>query len=378
MIYLNCNKNFMGLFDDLLGGGAKKAEPTPVTPATPVQDATPIIISDDSAPMASNSGIPMPAVDPVAVMNEQTTSTPPSLDDILSMAPMNPNMPSYTAQKAMESKNPVSESPIVVTETPTIIETTPTQAMTEISPIITETPVVTENSIQEVSFATMTPAVENTAPIVSEMPLQTENTMPVVGVATQENITTPTSDIFAISETAPVQNEILNLSETPSASENSLFSAMETTTPVVENISENPVNIETSENIFAGVAESVTPVAEATPETTSDFLMAGLLQLEKMEKSLAERKNSFLAQAEEYRAEKEKFAALEEKAIADAHSMDDEQARIDAMKAYFKKQQDGASLNDSVNTALAGVAVQNAVDTTIEKKTTRKKTASLV
>lgn len=376
MIYLNCNKNFMGLFDDLLGGGAKKAEPTPVTPATPIQDATPIIISDDSAPMASNSGIPMPAVDPVAVMNEQTTSTPPSLDDILSMAPMNPNMPSYTAQKAMESQNPVSESSIVVTETPTIIEATPT--MTEISPIITETPVVTENSIQEVSFATMTPAVENTAPIVSEMPLQTENAMPVVGVATQENITTPTSDIFAISETAPVQNEILNLSETPSASENSLFSTMETETPVVENISENPVNIETSENIFAGVAESVTPVAEATPETTSDFLMAGLLQLEKMEKSLAERKNSFLAQAEEYRAEKEKFAALEEKAIADAHSMDDEQARIDAMKAYFKKQQDGASLNDSVNTALAGVAVQNAVDTTIEKKTTRKKTASLV
>lgn len=376
MIYLNCNKNFMGLFDDLLGGGAKKAEPTPVTPATPIQDATPIIISDDSAPMASNSGIPMPAVDPVAVMNEQTTSTPPSLDDILSMAPMNPNMPSYTAQKAMESQNPVSESSIVVTETPTIIEATPT--MTEISPIITETPVVTENSIQEVSFATMTPAVENTAPIVSEMPLQTENAMPVVGVATQENITTPTSDIFAISETAPVQNEILNLSETPSASENSLFSTMETETPVVENISENPVNIETSENIFAGVAESVTPVAEATPETTSDFLMAGLLQLEKMEKSLAERKNSFLAQAEEYRAEKEKFAALEEKAIADAHSMDDEQARIDAMKAYFKKQQDGASLNDSVNTALAGVAVQNAVGTTIEKKTTRKKTASLV
>lgn len=376
MIYLNCNKNFMGLFDDLLGGGAKKAEPTPVTPATPIQDATPIIISDDSAPMASNSGIPMPAVDPVAVMNEQTTSTPPSLDDILSMAPMNPNMPSYTAQKAMESQNPVSESSIVVTETPTIIEATPT--MTEISPIITETPVVTENSIQEVSFATMTPAVENTAPIVSEMPLQTENAMPVVGVATQENITTPTSDIFAISETAPVQNEILNLSETPSASENSLFLAMETTTPVVENISENPVNTETSENIFAGVAESVAPVAEATPETTSDFLMAGLLQLEKMEKSLAERKNSFLAQAEEYRAEKEKFAALEEKAIADAHSMDDEQARIDAMKAYFKKQQDGASLNDSVNTALAGVAVQNAVGTTIEKKTTRKKTASLV
>lgn len=378
MIYLNCNKNFMGLFDDLLGGGAKKAEPTPVTSATPVQDATPIIISDDSAPMASNSGISMPAVDPVAVMNEQTTSTPPSLDDILSMAPMNPNMPSYTAQKAMESQSLVSESSIVVTETPTIIETTPTQTMTEISPIIAETPVVTENPIQEVSFATMTPAVENTAPIVSEMPLQTENTTPVVEMATQNDVTTPVSDIFAISEGVPAQNEILNLSETPSTNENSLFATMETATPVVENISENSVNTETSENLFAGVAESMSPIAEATPQTTSDFLMAGLLQLEKMEKSLAERKNSFLAQAEEYRAEKEKFAELEEKAIADAHSMDDEQARIDAMKAYFKKQQDGASLNDSVNTALAGVAVQNAVDATIEKKTTRKKSASLV
>ena len=105
------------------------------------------------------------------------------------------------------------------------------------------------------------------------------------------------------------------------------------------------------------------------PENTDSFLNAGLLQLEKMEKALADRKQKFLDQAEEYRSEKEKFAKLEAEAIESSRSMDDEQSRIDTMKKYFKKQQEGANINDSVGTALTGIGVKNAVGKTMNRKT---------
>lgn len=367
----------MGLFDELLGG-SKSAQPTSATPATSgpaAIDPTPVIVQDSVTIGAnSSSGITMPTVDPMMVLNEQTTSTPPSLDDILNISAGNvtAEMPSYTERKAAEAAmsasvvTPVAEgtSPIVtpvvensspiITEAPAPVATTPYN-------IISETPVVP-------TILAETP-VESAPTILSETPVEA----PMNSLFAEAKTEAPEVISFEVKAETPVEAPV----ETPS-----LFNfgteekALETpASPLVET-----AEISDNSSLFGGISTEITEekVAEKTPEisleSTSDFLAAGLVQLANMKKLLADRKEKYLAEAESYREQKEKFAELEKQAIENSRSMDDEAARIDSMEAYFKKQQDGANTNDSVNTALTGIAVQNAVGTTIEKKTSRKKT----
>lgn len=368
----------MGLFDDLLGG-SKKAETTPT-------------------PVTQTETIP-----------QGTTVTPAAIDELLNISAGNvtPEMPSYTAQKAAQPE----VSPVIISETPAVIETASPVIISEtpaVAPIITETPVATSPVISEVTptleanspiITEIAPAQEMTSPIITETPVVAEN--PVVTPLVSETPVeatpiiseTPTNltDLFGGNATdslfgaeIPATTEIVSEDkmETPAITtelpETSLFgveipTATKAETPSILGFdaqSETPAE----NNIFAEVANE-TKTETSMPENTEGFIVAGLLQLEKMEKSLAERKQKFLDQADEYRSEKEKFAKLEEEAIENSRSMDDEQKKIDTMKKYFNKQLEGPNINDSVDTALTGIAVQNAVGKTIEKKTTRKKTA---
>lgn len=319
-------------------------------------ESTPI--AQDSANIGANSssGIVMPTVDPMMVLNEQATSTPPSLDDILNISAGNvtPEMPSYTARKAAEN---TETTPIV---TPVVEDSSPI--------IVSETP-AESNSV----------TVENPTPVATT-PYNLVSETPVVPTILSETTDEKSSDSSEVKTEIPeaISSEIKV--ETPAES-SSLFdfgTNEEIPTLTIAETTEVSDNSSLFGDIGTEIAEE--KVAEKEPEisleSTSDFLAAGLIQLANMKKSLADRKEKFLAEAESYREQKEKFAELEKQAIENSHSMDDEAARIDAMEAYFKKQQDGASMNDSVNTALTGIAVQNAVGTTIEKKSSRKKTVA--
>ena len=330
------NKN-MGLFDDLLGGGSKNATP---------QDTTPIM------------------TDPMEGMSQETTSTPPAIDELLNISAGNvtADMPSYTEQKAAESQNMVTEvapaieiteaeSPIIISDATEMV--TPVVESTSVtsdapSSLIAETPAVAP-SISE-NLVTETPVIS----LLDETPM-TETS--VTEVVTPEAVTPETS---LISEE--------NHETAEKAAESGLFSLVDQDLESAQALA-TETSVENTENSSIFASSETETLTTEIPENTDSFLTAGLLQLEKMEKALADRKQKFLDQAEEYRSEKEKFAKLEAEAIENSRSMDDEQSRIDMMKKYFKKQQEGANINDSVGTALTGIGVKNAVGKTINRKT---------
>lgn len=337
------NKN-MGLFDDLLGGGSKNATP---------QDTTPIM------------------TDPMAGMSQGTTSTPPAIDELLNISAGNvtADMPSYTEQKAAESQN-------MVTEVVPAIEIT-----AEESPII-------------ISDATgvATPVVESTS-VTTDAPSSLITEMPVVAPSISENLVTETPVISLLDETPMTETSVTEVvtpeAVTPEtsliseenhetaekAAESGLFSLVDQDLESAQALA-TETSVENTENSSIFASSETETLTTEIPENTDSFLTAGLLQLEKMEKALADRKQKFLDQAEEYRSEKEKFAKLEAEALENSRSMDDEQDRIDTMKKYFKKQQEGANINDSVGTALTGIGVKNAVGKTMNRKRTPTKQAA--
>ena len=327
------NKN-MGLFDDLLGGGSKNTAP---------QDTTPIM------------------TDPMAGMPQGTTSTPPAIDELLNISAGNvtADMPSYTVQKAAESQN-------IVTEAAPAIEITATE-----SPII-------------ISDATEVAPVVETTPVTTDAPSSLIAETPVVAPSTSENLVTETPVISLLDETPMTETsvtevvapevatpEISLISEenhetAEKAAESGLFSLVGQDLESAQALA-TETSVENTENSSIFASSETETLTTEIPENTDSFLNAGLLQLEKMEKALADRKQKFLDQAD--RSEKEKFAKLEAEALENSRSMDDEQDRIDTMKKYFKKQQEGANINDSVGTALTGIGVKNAVGKTINRKT---------
>ena len=175
----------MGLFDDLLGGSK-----TPATPQATTADASgsDVIVNADTQE-ATESIHP-------SLANNVQAPTPAAIDDLLnaSAGNMTADMPSYTAQKALESENdstPIATDAIVsdvsVAETQTsdsIASAEPEMApMISFDPIVepaNETPVAqtSENIVSE----TMTPA-ENSllslvesedAPMITETVAQTQ------------------------------------------------------------------------------------------------------------------------------------------------------------------------------------------------------------
>ncbi len=332
------NKN-MGLFDDLLGGGSKNTAP---------QDTTPIM------------------TDPMAGMPQGTTSTPPAIDELLNISAGNvtADMPSYTAQKAAESQNIVTEAApaieITATESPIIISDTAEVA----TPVVEATP-VTEEAPSALVMET---------PVMETPMLEPQAETPVISLLDEAPLAETSAAEISTPEISPMTEEN-HEATADNVADAGLFSLVdqdiESTQPLVaETSAENTEN----SSIFAS-SETET-LTTGIPENTDSFLTAGLLQLEKMEKALADRKQKFLDQAEEYRSEKEKFAKLETEALENSRSMDDEQDRIDTMKKYFKKQQEGANINDSVGTALTGIGVKNAVGKTMNRKRTPTKQAA--
>lgn len=337
----------MGLFDDLLGG-SKAQTPAPET----------------------------------ATMPQGTTVTPQAIDDLLNMSAGNvtADMPSYTAQKA-EGQAVTTDVPASLpASSPTQVPVTTAEAPASL--IITDTApetsapaaVVTPEAVSApVEAPVVSPVTTESSPMISVM--SEEDTTPVVSF--EESKTEPTVSFEAqkTEEVAPVvsldafgtQNETTtpNASAATTAESSSLF-AFNETPKVEETLTVALEERKTEEVPVVSLFDEATH--GTSPDNTTDFLVAGLKQLEAMEASLAERKQHFLEQAEAYRNRKEGFAQKEKQAREDAHSMDDEQKRIDSMKQYFRKQLDGPTINDSVGTAIAGIGVQNAVEKTIDSK----------
>lgn len=393
----------MGLFDDLLG-------------TTKPQTET----------IVSEAPVPAPNIDPMAVMEEKVTSTPPEVDAFLNMSAgaVTADMPSYTDRKAHGEAvatttitEDISFAPAIET-TPELDLNSTTESVSTVTPEIAETPVLDLFASAEVSVPTAeiipeapveTPVIEavSEAPIISgdSLSLTTENIFetPVLETETTENIVTTTEETtpvvaennsildFSITETEvkTEENPLVEVVSIESENNNGTISddifgfatkTTENNETLVEAKSEEKIEEKTEENIFAIATEA--PLLEAKAETmetnissTSDFITASLVQLDKMEQSLADRKAQFLSQAEQYRLEKEKFAELEAKALEDSTSMDAEQSRITTMRNYFQKQlKQESEITDSVNTALAGIATQKAVGNAMKKspRTTKK------
>lgn len=326
----------MGLFDDLLGGGSKNTAP---------QDTTPIM------------------TDPMAGMPQGTTSTPPAIDELLNISAGNvtADMPSYTAQKAAESQNIVTEAApaieITATESPIIIS----DATGVATPVVEAAPATAEapNSLV-IDTPAISPVVENPVTETPVISLLDETPM------TENSVTEVVAPEVATPEISLISEE--NHETAEKAAESGLFSLVDQDLESAQALA-TETSVENTENSSIFASSETETLTTEIPENTDSFLTAGLLQLEKMEKALADRKQKFLDQAEEYRSEKEKFAKLETEALENSRSMDDEQDRIDTMKKYFKKQQEGANINDSVGTALTGIGVKNAVGKTINRKT---------
>lgn len=319
----------MGLFDDILGNSQSKQTQATTDNQILVEDASSILVTD----------VP---TEPALPLDTNQTSTPPEVDAFLNMSAgdITSEMPSYTERKAMGesvatssliSENIATEnSPILVSETPEIIS---------------------EQS--QVSEALATPTEVTTPEVAVESPLFGD-------ISTTNEIQEQTS---LASETA---EEVISANLLPDEEEKNMETEVKT-----ENFLFGMDSSDSEEKV-----ETAT-TTDSFPTSTLDFLSAGIAQLDVMEKSLQDKKQAFLNQAEEYRAEKEKFAELEKNALADSRSMDDEHDRIVAMRKYFETQQNKQTetkeVTESVKTALTGISVQNAVDKTMKPKTRTRK-----
>lgn len=122
--------------------------------------------------------------------------------------------------------------------------------------------------------------------------------------------------------------------------------------------------------------------SEETYTHPDEFIVASLEKIDAMIAHINARHDAKLKEALEYKTEKEKFASEEENAYTEAEKMVLERNRAEEMRRYFQTEQDKKApisfvqeekvdtpraLSESVETALTGIAVQNAVSTTVEQ-----------
>ena len=122
--------------------------------------------------------------------------------------------------------------------------------------------------------------------------------------------------------------------------------------------------------------------SEETYTHPDEFIVASLEKIDGMIAHINTRHDAKLKEALEYKTEKEKFASEEENAYTEAEKMVLERNRAEEMRRYFQAEQDKKApilfvqedkmdtpraLSESVETALTGIAVQNAVSTTVEQ-----------
>ncbi len=321
-VQLLFNNNFMGLFDNLLAQ-TPQANTTPITPVTtpitqeptvtmPITQETPSIMQE-SAPITIEEGSPL------IIMNEDAPITHTEMtDSILNLASghMDDTIPSYTAMKS-------SETPVVATtaspvETPNI-----TSIISESAPAVTtESPVdavVPETQTEDASFSVL---------FGSDATPETDTT--VQAISAEETPEEPVDSFHFLDEVAE--------------------------TPVVE----GTTTIETAE----------------TPENTDAFIVASLAKLDDMLAIIDAKKEKHLAQAAEYKTQKEELAEKEKAENTLAREQDTERNRIESLAKLLRKESEKEdTIESSVNTALTGIAVKESVEKAV-KTPTRKKPAT--
>lgn len=341
----------MGLFDDLLWGNKQ----------------------NNSSTTGTETSMPTPNVDPALVMNEQTTSTPPAVDAFLNMSAwdVTADMPSYTDRKASGE----------TLETSTI--NTDTAISSDMNNTVEqpESPVIDFASLDPIASTTDTPT-EN---VTSDSTIAEEQNVSLDSPAQLELVDDkPSDNIVSLVEenhTDKINNEASTMDDVTDS--NDIFGFQTDEKEEVNNSAEDleSQNLETqdlegqNQNIFAFESKNESNEIESDSSfSTADFIASSLARLDLMEEKLTQQKESFLSKADEYKKEKEKFAQLEEQAIKDSKSMDDEQAKINSMRNYLKKQQKQESeITDSVNTALTWIATQKAVGNAIKTRTRSNK-----
>lgn len=181
-------------------------------------------------------------------------------------------------------------------------------------------------------------------------------------------------------------------------------------------LAEDPVEEKIKETVVVNTAQN------DNPGSLSDYIKNNIKQSEALIAKLDTTHTAKLEEAAEYKAEKERFSNLEEKAYEDAERMMIEKAHTERMKAYFVDQltqantdsisdiaikpevpvveitpdfmeekepfydeppmeedvtlidDESLGITGSVETALTGIAVQESVKNTVEKKHKTKKT----
>lgn len=126
--------------------------------------------------------------------------------------------------------------------------------------------------------------------------------------------------------------------------------------------------------------QTITPepaISQEVLENTDDFITLSLSRLENMLSVIDTKKQKHLDQAEAYKTEKEALALKEKEENALAREMDAERGRIESMQAYFRnethKKNPENHIEDSVNTALAGIAVKDSVEKAVKSPVRKTK-----
>ncbi len=379
----------MWLFDDLLKKPTTNTNPTSGTGDDSSSGSTggnpPV-----SDPLAAVTPAPIPTIqksEEISIVTEAPAETAAAMPPPVTVTAVEDSSSIIIGSTPAPSATVATAAPTIVTTpetsvfsnievTPTIIATSPTHDIHDIGiisapvePVIvsieeksTESgsimdligwpgePAIVEAPSGEESITDMIAEVSSTeTPTV----MMSEPIVPVVEAVEVEPI---------VDEVAPVTPEL----------ESSVVPEPELT-PVVETIVDS--------SIIGSITESE-PTVEAveTYEHPTEFIEASIARIDAMIARIDAIHNSKLEEALGYKAEKEKYTALEEQAYADAEKYVGEKDHALAMRTYFVDQGKAGGLTTpepiaSVETTLTGLAVQNAVSETVksEKKTKAKK-----
>lgn len=253
----------------------------------------------------------------------QITSISPNISDI---API------------VEMDAPASE-PIIISEaaTPELVNTDVAQAivnpavadLTDLTPTVMPTPVVTEDVVtgEPVIAEVVQPLISNeiteVSPLIADTPI---STTPNLLASTEDRSDTP----IASSSPTPVD---------------SLSSLM-------QNDSENHLLVDSSSNTEI--------------HSTEDFLKKSISDIDVMIASMQSRHESKLAEVADHREKKNHYAKLEREAQQEADSMIGEQARAEQMKSYLQSELKWGHKKASVKTALTEIGTKESISKTIK------------
>lgn len=312
----------------------------------------------------------------------------------------------------------VSETPssdIIITPSPVVTETNPSSIIVNgetvnITPIVT--PVATEQTVTPITQQVTAPiSTENQSPLIIPVGETLASSEQTSSEKTQENTESPVNSTVDLGNLFGGSNETTAPNETTPITWNSEVSIEEPTLPGITSTMELAQEESSNEEGFLNLKDYIKTNIEQT-----DALIARI-------NSSHEAK---LEEAAGYKSEKERYAELETTAYQDAEKMVSERLHAEKMKEYFIKQLeeettevqenntttsskvenledmvikedikaisaeeeyfydeppmedditliDDVGIEGSVETALTGLAVQNSVKSTVEKKQKTKK-----